>query len=402
MSLRKFLPVYLIFLAMGMVDAAGPMVSLARESFVLSITVATLLPFLGYLMFGLLSIPMGVLQDSKGKIFILNLGLGIMFAGLMIPVLSGMYGKMVVDPDSMGQFYRILMAVLLIGAGGAIMQVGGNPFIRDISEEGHYSKNLSRAQSFITVGSSMGFLVPTIMFNLFGLDWSILFPINASIVFAALLWFNLAKVSEVKQERTHHATLKSCFKLLKNGYVLAMVMGIFIYCGVEIAVASHVPILLTDKFMLSLERVGLLISWSLFYLPIFLGRFFGSYIMRVIAPTRLLIVTGLFALVGVLIILFTNSLIMALIGVLIVGFGFANVFPLIFSITIDNMPNHQNELSGLMVTMIVGGTFIPMIMGAVADTTNITFAFIVPLACICYVTFLGFINYNKNKKRHEG
>ncbi len=395
MSVRKFLPIYLIFLSMGMVDAAGPMVSLARESFVLSITVATLLPFLGYLMFGLLSIPMGVIQDKKGKVFILNLGLIIMFIGLLIPVLSGMYGKMVVDPGSMGQFYKILLAVLLIGAGGAIMQVAGNPFIRDIAEEGQYSKYLSRAQSFITIGSSMGFLVPTIMFNFFKLDWSILFPVNATIVLAAILWFNLSEVKEVKQEKTHHATLKSCLELLRNGYVLAMVFGIFIYCGVEIALASHAPILLNDKFNISLEKMGLLISWSLFYLPIFLGRFFGSYIMKIIAPTRLLIYTGLFAIIGILIILFTNTFTMALIGILIVGFGFANVFPLIFSLTIDHMPEHQNELSGLMVTMIVGGTFIPMIMGSVADLTNITFAFIVPLVCLCYVTFLGFINYNK-------
>jgi fucose permease len=346
-------------------------------------------------MFGLLSIPMGVIQDKKGKVFILNLGLIIMFIGLLIPVLSGMYGKMVVDPGSMGQFYKILLAVLLIGAGGAIMQVAGNPFIRDIAEEGQYSKYLSRAQSFITIGSSMGFLVPTIMFNFFKLDWSILFPVNATIVLAAILWFNLSEVKEVKQEKTHHATLKSCLELLRNGYVLAMVFGIFIYCGVEIALASHAPILLNDKFNISLEKMGLLISWSLFYLPIFLGRFFGSYIMKIIAPTRLLIYTGLFAIIGILIILFTNTFTMALIGILIVGFGFANVFPLIFSLTIDHMPEHQNELSGLMVTMIVGGTFIPMIMGSVADLTNITFAFIVPLVCLCYVTFLGFINYNK-------
>ncbi|WP_372934365.1 MFS transporter [Mariniphaga sediminis] len=399
---KQFLPVYLIFLSMGMVDAAGPMVSLARESFTLSITAATLLPFLGYLMFGVLSIPMGILQDKKGKVFILNLGLGIMLAGLLIPVLSGMYGKMTVDTSSMGQFYRILSAVLLIGAGGAILQVGGNPFVRDVSEEGHYSKNLSRAQAFITIGSSLGFLVPPLLFNLFGLDWSILFPVNASIVLVAILWFNLAKVSEVKPKKTDHATVKSCLALLKNGYVLAMVLGIFTYCGVEIALASHAPILLNDKFGISVEKLGLVISWSLFYLPIFLGRFFGSFIMKFIAPSRLLIVTGLFAVLGVLAILFTNSLAMALAGILIIGLGFANIFPLIFSLTIDNMPRHQNELSGLMVTMIVGGTFIPMIMGAVADITSITFAFVVPLVCLGYITFLGIINYNKKHKIHEG
>jgi len=340
---------------------------------------------------------MGVLQDKRGKIFVLNSGMVIMFTGLMIPVISGMYGKMVVDSSSMAQFYRILSAVLLIGGGGAIMQVAGNPFIRDISAEGHYSKNLSMAQSFITIGSSLGFLVPTIMFNLFGLDWSVLFPIYGFIVFSAFLWFNLAKVREIRQEKSHHATIRSCLRLLKNGYVLAMVMGVFVYCGVEIAAASHIPILLSDKFMVSLEKMGLLISWSLFYLPIFLGRFFGSFIMKFISPARLLIVSGLTALLGVLVILSTNTLVLAFAGIFLIGLGFANIFPLIFSITIDKIPQHQNELSGLLVTMIVGGTFIPMIMGVVADAVSITFAFVVPLACICYIIFLGIINNSNNK-----
>lgn len=399
--MKKIYPVYLIFLTMGMVDAAGPMVSLARESFTLSITIATLLPFLGYLMFGLLSIPMGVLQGKKGKKFILNLGLGIMLAGLMVPILSGMYGNMTIDSSSMAQFYTILVAVLFIGGGGAIMQVGGNPFVRDVSKEGHYSKNLSMAQSFITVGSSLGFLLPSFMLYLFGFDWSILFPVFATIVLCAILWFNLSGVREVKKEKTHNVTLKSCFSLLKNGYVLAMVAGIFIYCGMEVAIASHTPILLNDKFNISAEEMGLVISWSLFYLPIFLGRFFGSFIMKYIAPVRLLIITALVAFIGVLIVLFSNTLPLTLTGILLIGLGFANIFPLIFSITIDNMPGYQDELSGLMVTMIVGGTFVPMLMGSVADTTTITLAFIVPLLCVSYITFLGIINYKKIKTGHE-
>ena len=394
---KKILPVYLIFLSMGMVDAAGPMVSLARESFNLSITMATLLPLLGYLMFGVLSIPMGVLQGKKGKIVVLTLGLGIMLLGLIIPVLSGMYGNMKTDDTSIQLFYRILMAVLFIGGGGAIMQVAGNPFIRDISEEGSYSKNLSMAQSFITIGSSLGFLLPAFVFNVFGLDWSILFPVYAIIVLVTVIWLNMSKVREVKQERTQTVSFRSCFRLLKDGYVLAMVMGIFVYCGVEIAVASHTPILLNDKFHISLEKMGLLISWSLFYLPIFLGRFLGSLIMKHIAPVRLLITTGILALTGILVILFSNALALTLTGILLVGFGFANVFPLIFSLMIDKMPQHQNELSGLMVTMIVGGAFIPMMMGSVADTIGITWAFVVPLVCICYILFLGFLNFKKIK-----
>src|ERR1035437_6721885 len=99
--IKKTLPIYLVFLCMGMIDAVGPMVSLAKDSFKISITMATLLPLLGYIMYGLLSVPIGLLQDKKGKKFILNLGLTIASLGLLIPILSGMYGKMVVNSASM-------------------------------------------------------------------------------------------------------------------------------------------------------------------------------------------------------------------------------------------------------------------------------------------------------------
>ena len=74
MRLRT-LPVFLAFLAMGFADAVGPFVSLAKNEFQLSNTVASLIPFVGFSMFGLLSIPMGVFQDKRGKKFVLMLGL---------------------------------------------------------------------------------------------------------------------------------------------------------------------------------------------------------------------------------------------------------------------------------------------------------------------------------------
>ena len=84
--IKKTMPIYLVFLCMGMIDAVGPMVSLAKESFKISITMATFLPLLGYIMYGLLSVPIGLLQDKKGKKFILNLGLSIASLGLLIPI----------------------------------------------------------------------------------------------------------------------------------------------------------------------------------------------------------------------------------------------------------------------------------------------------------------------------
>ena len=381
---------------MGMIDSAGPMVSLAKESFKISNTIASLLPMLAYIMYGLLSIPIGLLQDKKGKKFILGLGLIIALLGLLIPCISGMYGKMVVDGSSMMQFYKILTAILLLGAGGSILQVSGNPIMRDISDEGHYSRNLSLAQSFITVGSSMGFLVPVIMLHAFGLDWSILFPFFACIVLISFVWLNSIKIKEIKVNNDHHASLKSCFKLLGNPYVLMMVIGIFIYCGVEISMSANVPILLKEKFGISVEKFGLLISWSLFYLPILAGRYFGSLVLKRVDPRILLISVTLIAMLGISLI-FSRSYSLTLTGILLVGIGFANIFPLIFSITIDRLPKYTNELSGLMVSSIAGGALIPPIMGMVADLSSIQTAFVVPVFCIIYLLFVAIINNKKTR-----
>jgi fucose permease len=394
--MKKTIPIYLIFLAMGMIDSAGPMVSLARDSFHISTAMASLLPLLAYIMYGVLSVPVGLLQDKRGKKFILNLGLSVALLGLLIPVLSGMYGKMVIDSSSRMQFYKILMAILFLGTGGSILQVSGNPIIRDVSPEGKYSKNLSLAQSFITIGSSMGFIIPVLMLHAFGWDWSILFPFFATLVLINFVWLNSVKITE-KKENEHPATLASCLRLLGNGYVLAMVFGIFVYCGIEICMSSHVPILLKEKFGISVERMGLLISWSQFYLPILAGRFLGSIILSRIAPRHLLLITVLIALTGLLLI-FSHSFFFTLTGIFLTGIGFANIFPLIFSINIDHSPEHTNELSGLMVSSVAGGAFLPPLMGLVADLFSIQTAFIVPIIGILYLLYVAGINNRSLRK----
>jgi FHS family L-fucose permease-like MFS transporter len=120
----RTLPVFLAFLAMGFGDAVGPFVGLAKNEFQLSNTVATLIPFVGFIMFGLLSVPFGVFQDKRGKKLVLIMGLCVILAGL----LNASFG--------LNSFARFLLTVLLVGAGAAILQVAGNPIMRDVSERG--------------------------------------------------------------------------------------------------------------------------------------------------------------------------------------------------------------------------------------------------------------------------
>jgi len=119
------------------------------------------------------------------------------------------------------------------------------------------------------------------------------------------------------------------------------------------------------------------------------GRFLGAVILNWITARKFLLITVLVSVLGIAG-LFTGVKMITITSFIIIGLGFANIFPLIFSITIDNMPQRANELSGLMVMAIVGGAILPPIMGKISDLTSMTFGFFVPLIAILYILFISF------------
>ena len=147
-QMKRAWPVFLVFLAMGFGDVVGPLVTLVKETFNVSNLTAQLVPLTGFLMFGLLSVPMGIVQDRKGKKFVLILGLVVALAGALLPILAGMYGRQVeIAAGDLTKFYVILASILLLCAGAPILQVCGTPVMRDVSPPGKFSSNLSLAQS---------------------------------------------------------------------------------------------------------------------------------------------------------------------------------------------------------------------------------------------------------------
>lgn len=381
-------PVFLAFLCMGFGDAVGPLVGLVKQSFGLSNFEAQLISLSGFIMFGVLSIPLGLLQDKKGKKVIMNLGLIIALAGLIIPMLNGMYGPPVtIDNATESRFTVLLFSILLLGAGATTLQVVGNPIMRDVSPEGKYSSNLSFAQSVKAVGSSLGFILPPVAVQFFGLDWPILFPVYSALILVNFILFNSVRFKEKQSANTSPATLKSCFSLLTYRKISLVTLAIFLYVGAEVSMSSGVPILLYEKF--GIGEFGLWVAWALFFLPILIGRFTGGIILRFLKPGIFLVVTVVLSLAG-LVMIFSGNMILAFVSIVLTGLGFANIFPLIFSITVDSMPERSNEISGLLVTAIVGGAILPPIMGKVADLTSITMAFIVPLLAVVYILYVGF------------
>lgn len=385
MRLRT-LPVFLAFLAMGFADAAGPFVSLAKNEFQLSNAVAALIPFVTFIMFGILSVPVGVFQDQRGKKFVLLMGLAVALVGM----LGASFG--------LASFPRFLLAILLLGAGAAILQVAGNPIMRDVSAPGKYSRNLSLGQFVKAVGSLSGALVPVAAARCFGASWQAIFPVYALTLAIAVIAVAAMPVRREKPEGKA-ATLGSCLALLKNPYVLAMVGAIFFYVGAEVSVSANIPLFLKERFNIDINRMALL-GTGLFFLSLTVGRFSGGMILNRMSPRRFFFLTCLASIAGLLGLFIPNGAVAAA-SFILAGLGFANIFPLVFSIAVDSMPERTNELSGLMVTAIVGGAFLPPLMGALADRTSVQFSFLVPIAAILYITWTAVLNLRRHAQLSE-
>ncbi|QKG80800.1 MFS transporter [Tenuifilum thalassicum] len=372
---RKTFAILLAFLCMGFGDAVGPFVGLAKEQFALSNFEAQLIAFMGFIMFGLLSVPMGLVQDRTGKKFVLMLGLAIALLGLILPLFG------------LSSYALFLLTILLLGAGAAILQVAGNPIMRDVSEPGKYSRNLSFGQFIKAIGSLSGSLIPFAAAKWMGMDWKVLFPVYVASLLITLIIIGFTKIEEQKTDSP--ATFRSCFSLLSNRFILLMVLGIFVYVGIEICLSSGVPILLSSHYGIDLKTWGLLGN-AFFFIAILSGRFLGSVILTWMKPRTFFRLTVALSILGLLLV-FVDNRVITLVGVFLTGLGFANIFPLIFSITVDSMPERANEISGLMVTAIAGGAFIPPLMGLLADATSVRFGFIVPLIGIGFIALLTLV-----------
>jgi len=379
-NIYSSLPVFLAFLCMGFGDVVGPLTGLIKEEFQLSNFLAQLIPFMGFLMFGLLSTPVGIAQDHYGRKRILLIGLFIALIGLVIPL----FGKF-------SSFGSLLVGIMFLGAGATFLQVSGNPLMRDVSPPGKYSRNLSLAQFIKAIGSLSGALIPLLAVNYLGKDWKILFPVYSIIISITILWLWSVKVRETDEGKSTRASFKSSISLLRNPFVFLMVLGIFLYVGAEVSMSSGLPIYLKENFGLDIAKLGLL-GTLFFFIALTTGRFLGALILNWISARTFLRISVFISLAG-LIGLFINSQAISMGSIFLIGLGFANIFPLVFSITVDKMPERSNELSGLMVTAIVGGAIIPLIMGLVADSSSQLIAFLVPAGCILFITILSFSRF---------
>jgi FHS family L-fucose permease-like MFS transporter len=374
MKLRT-LPIFLCFFVMGFVDVVGTLVSFAKREFHLSSSQASLLPFFGFIAFAVFSVPAGVLAEKYGKKALLIGSLALVVVGQLIPSLA------------LSTYGLLLGAIFLIGIGMAALQVAGNPIMRDVSAPGRFARNLTFAQFIKSLGSIAGpWLAGAI--TLYGFAWFRIFPVFAAVTALTLLCVALLRVPEAeRQADAPKVGIGASFALLREPSVALAVGGIFLYVGAEVGLNSWLAELLANRFHLDLG-IATQRGPGLFFIALACGRLLGSAVLNFMGARRFFLVTTLIGLAGLLA-LFARWEPLVVGGIVLCGIGFANVWPLVFALTVESRPEHSGALSGLMCMAIVGGALLPGAMGAISDSQGVAVGFAVPTLCFLYLALLA-------------
>jgi MFS transporter, FHS family, L-fucose permease len=163
--------------------------------------------------------------------------------------------------------------------------------------------------------------------------------------------------------------------------------------GIDVAMNSNIANYLQNAYGLSLEQASLGIS--LYFTALMIGRFMGAVLLNWFSPGKFLAGTAILALASLTLLVLSPSLTIARVAIFMAGLGSANLFPLIFAITLEKMPDRANEISGLMIMAISGGAFIPPLVGQVSAGYGAVASFGVLVAGMVYMVFTGFYAISK-------
>jgi fucose permease len=251
---------------------------------------------------------------------------------------------------------------------------------------------MSLSQFIKSVAAFFGPLLTVFFARRLG-DWRYIFLLYGFLSILSMIWLFLTPISE-KKLKENPARFIPCLKLLGNGYVLSMVLGIFIVVGLDVGMNTGVP-----RF---LERYGLtgdqaVKGISIYIFALMTSRFLGALILKTINSRMLLFSSALITVGGLVLLIFKIDPLTTKAAILLVGFGSANVFPLIFSMSVERMPELSNEISGLMIMAISGGAVFPFLMGIIIDQLGLEASIIFLLVISLYLIFLGIKNSLKKQ-----
>ena len=368
----SLIPLMLCFFAMGFVDLVGIASNYLKENLHLSDSLANVFPSLVFFWFLICSVPTGMLMNKIGRKKTVLLSLVVTLVSLLLPIFHNGFGIM-------------LVSFSLLGIGNALMQTSLNPLVSTIIKGNHLASTLTFGQFIKAIAS---FLAPYLamwgamgILPTFELGWRILFVIYLVVgIFATLL---LAGTPIEEEPVESASSLGDCLKLLGKPIVLISFIGIMSHVGIDVGTNTTAPKILMERLGWTLNEAAF--ATSLYFIFRTIGCLTGSFFLRVMKTRHFFIISILLMALGMIGLMVSQNNIVLYIAIAMVGYGNSNVFPIIFSQALLSIPEKKNEVSGLMIMGLFGGTVFPLLMGFAADAIGQIGAVIVMAIGVAYL-----------------
>jgi FHS family L-fucose permease-like MFS transporter len=387
----------LFFIFGGITSLNDVILPKLKELFVLNYAQAMLINTAFFFAYFVFSLP--------GSIVVRKLGY---MRAAVVGLVTMMLGCVLFIPASLsGQFAIFLGALFVLAAGITIVQVVANPLISMLGTPQSAHSRLTFAQAFNSLGTTIFPIIGSmvILGAIRTVDQSslsaealaqyraeetqvivrsYLFLAAAIGVVALAVWAFRNRLTETPDEP---GGLLRPFTLLKQPRFALGALCIFLYVGAEVAIGSIIVnfLQLSDVMGLSQKDAGghVFLYWG----GAMVGRFIGSFLLRVVSPGKVLAGVA----VGNLVLLTAAALIAGpLSGWALLAIGLCNsiMFPTIFALASEGLGKRAADGSGIIATAIVGGAIVPVIMGFAADATGLKASMIVP--AVCYAVIAGY------------
>lgn len=353
-SLAQIIPVMFCFFAMGFVDLVGTASNYVQKDLGLTDSQANLFPSLVFFWFLIFSVPTGMLMNRIGRKNTVLISLIVTAVSLILPVFGEGY-------------WLMLAAFSLLGIGNAIMQTSLNPLVTNLISGDRLASTLTFGQFVKAIASFLAPIIAawgaTTAFVTFGLGWRILFVIYAVI---SCLSVAVLGATPIEEERPDKASgIGECLRLLGRPFILLCFLGIMCHVGIDVGTNTTAPKIIMERLGLPLEDASF--ATGLYFIFRTAGCFLGAFILRVMSPRLFFGISVLMMAVSMALLFTSHSLTGIYVGIALVGFGNSNIFSIVFSQALIAAPKERNEVSGLMIMGLFGGTIFPLAIGYAAD-----------------------------------
>ena len=383
-SYLRLIPVMFCFFAMGFVDLVGIASNYVKADLGLSDSSANIFPSLVFFWFLIFSVPTGILMNRTGRKKTVLLSLIVTFVSLVIPIFGSGYLEM-------------LISFSLLGIGNALMQTSLNPLLSNIIAGDKLASTLTFGQFIKAIAS---FLAPYLamwgamgILPDFGLGWRLLFPVYMVIAVVAVLLLGMTPIEEEKADRA--SGFRDCFSLLGKPFILLSFIGIMCHVGIDVGTNTTAPKILMERLELSLSDAGF--ATSLYFIFRTMGCLLGAIILRRASARNFFDLSVILMLIAMVGLFLFHSKTIIYICIALIGFGNSNIFSIVFAQALSALPDKKNEVSGLMIMGLFGGTVFPLAMGLASDALGQNGAIAVMALGVIYLLTYTF----KIKREHE-